>query len=793
MTSDILIQAPVAKASSGSEKGERHKVPGADCAHCPLWSNAFVPSLPAPSGTAKIVFVGEAPGRTEVRRQKPFVGPAGEILQRTIDALGITEYAVTNVALCYVPQDNEKESVTLSAAEHCRPRLLQELASWNPQVVVALGNIPLSVLTGDSSKGITKRRGHPEHLTLPNVGAITVVPTYHPAALLRRPDWFQDFSADLRQALRYVNGEVPCRVGTSPTVTYTYLTEDFAPALRAAEARPYAALDLETTGLDLHRDHLLYAVISVGDETFILDGKLATRPDFLSALASSPARWVGHNAKFDRNVLLAQHGVPVRFAFDTLLASYLLDERGGIHALEDVAARWLSAPNWKAEVDSLLKRKGIQGYNDLPKEVLLPYTAGDGYWTYRLVEALSPAVSADRGLKRVFQKLLMPGLHALSNAEVRGVRIDRQALEALVPICEARITAETIEAERLLGHPINLNSPMQVAKALFDELGLPQIEGRSTDAKKVLLHLQGKHPFVEVVLRFREQSKRLGTYVLGLLNALSPYDTVHTNFNLHGTTTGRLSSSSPNLQNITRDDVELRNSFVARDGMQFVYADYSQLELRCLAWLTDDPFLLEVYRQGRDLHGEMAEAIFGPNYTPAQRSLAKRLNFGLVYGRSVEAVAKDGLIELSREEARIIRERFFARMPEVVRWIEEVHQTVHRDHVVVSPLGRRRRFPFIPSEPSKLAEIYRQAVNMIPQSMASDATLMSFIKLDEAGWNPILTVHDSILIEVPNEAVEEALREQKRIMESTATELYGDKVPWVAEVGAGTRWGEIKV
>jgi len=187
----------------------------------------------------------------------------------------------------------------------------------------------------------------------------------------------------------------------------------------------------------------------------------------------------------------------------------------------------------------------------------------------------------------------------------------------------------------------------------------------------------------------------------------------------------------------------------------------------------------------------MAEVLFGPGYTHEQRSLAKRLNFGLVYGRSVAAIADDGLVTMSQEEARRIQKLFFERMPRVVAWIQETKELVQTLQWVESPLGRRRRFPIIPGDRAGEQEVYRQAVNMIPQSMASDITTCAFIKLDRLGLNPLLSVHDSITCEVPEDGAEDALKLMTETMESTGAELYGDKVPFTVEGAMGRTWGDL--
>jgi len=756
----------------------------ADCANCPFADQQLVESRWILKQTdVDLMIIGEAPGKQEVKQGKPFCGPSGELLNRVLDPLiaGKSIY-ITNAAICFDPSGAETKTPVVHAAKCCLGRLKKEITDVNPKVIITLGNTPTQLLL-DTKTGITALRGK-VHL----LGDITVIPTYHPAAILRNPGNYQDFLSDIKRAVASIL--VPAQV--APTEVPFELTLDYAKVFAAAEAAPFAALDLETTGLDFSRDHIIAWVVATETQVFIMPETVKKEQGFLEALGSCKAKWSGHNSKFDRNFILFEFGVPVHFAFDTMLSHYLLDERSGAQSLKVICGSIFGAPEWEAGLDETLKKLHTTNYDDLPKEMLYKYAACDGYWTAKLTRAMSNKLRAYPKLLNVMLDVMVPASEAFSNAETRGVLFDSEACEELKPGYVAKCEELEDAMNCLVGTKFNPRSPAQTAHALYDIMHLEpvnEILARSTDTKAVLIKRRGV-PIVDLLVEYRMNYTMLSRYIVGLQNAVGSDGRIHTSFKLHGTQTGRL-SSSPNLQNIPRKDKVIKNLFLASRGHTFLYCDYSQLELRCIAWLTEDDFLLDCYRNGKDLHAEMAKVLFGEGYSKEQRELAKRLNFGLIYGRSVRAMADDGLVVMSTQEAERIQRMFFERMPRVSEWIQQVRDIIMAQQYVESPLGRRRRFPIVPFHNYEREEIFRQGVNMIPQSMASDLTTTSFIRMDKAGFNPLISIHDAIVAEVPTETAEEAYRQMVEIMVQCGKDLYGDKIVFAADGGTGQKWGEI--
>lgn len=768
---------------------DKRKITNARCEECPLVKAHGMRGRGSlrEDGTAEIMFIGEGPGRTEVQQRQVFVGPSGEILTKLIEGHKFETYWITNAALCNAnpPDDKVKEA----AAQCCRERLLDEIERVKPRVIVTLGNIPTDMLLGKGPK-ITKRRGVPVGVTLHGVAA-KVVPTYHPAYILRAYTNYPALCEDFATAKKLLS---PGRVSTG-VIPPTYIaTDNYMTVLDHAERSPFAVFDVETTGLNIITDEVLFAVIATADYIFIVPRETFLREDCQRAFNNCKARWSGHNAKFDWKMMMSNFHIDLNFTFDTMLAHYLFDERQGVHGLKDLAIHMYGAPDWEAPIQEALQAVGSKSYGDVPRETLYQYAAWDGYWQRKLTWDLARQLAGSQKLSWLFKRIMMPCSRALAKAELKGIKIDGHKLNALRAEYERRAQAEVGRLILLAGKEFNPNSPVQVAKVMYDDLRIPQIlgQGRSTNAKTVLeKYTPGEYAFVDSLRTYRDIHTILKMY----LNALPEYAVegrVHTTFNLHGTVTGRLSSQAPNLQNIPRDNNDIKLAFIADPGEVFVYSDFSQIELRMAGILSGDEFLTKVYTEGGDLHAESAKQIFGPEITKEQRSLAKGFNFGLLYDRGEEAIIADGTYHMSSEEAHRVVARFHATIAGVMEYKRDVRAAVLRNHYVETPLGRRRRFPLIPNDRSQREEILRQAFNMMIQSSASDANLYSLAKLDAAGFDLRLTVHDSIMTSCEERLAEECLREQEKIMVASASELYQTVIPFVVESTIGRTWGEME-
>ncbi len=513
------------------------KLPNAQCEQCPFVAETLVPDRGKLNGdgTVDILFIGECPGKQEAAQGRPFIGRSGKLLTRVTDpVLKDKTYWITNAAVCFDPFAPESKTQVTKAAQCCKNRLLDTIHVLKPKVIITFGNTPTKALLG-GALGITKLRGR-----LVSFEGSLLMPTYHPAAVLRTIKYFQDFVSDIRRAIACVDTPE----STVPDDIPFEVTTDYAKVLAVMESAPFAVLDLETTGLDFTRDHIICYVMATEREVFILPEAVSALAGFRRSLGECKAKWSGHNAKFDRNFMLYELGVPVHFSFDSMLAHYLLDERGGVHGLKEICATTFGAPDWESELKSQLKLLKSDNYDDIPKELLYKYAALDGYWTARLTRHLSGKLRKYPKLLDVMLNVMVPAAEAYSNAEVRGVTFDMESQQELLPVYEQSARDLEQELHEIAGLRFNPRSPAQTSNILYRVCAVPPVEGMegSTDTKGVLIKRRG-YPIVDKLIEYRAVNTLYTRYVKGLAEKVGADGRIHTSYLLHGTTTGRLSSS----------------------------------------------------------------------------------------------------------------------------------------------------------------------------------------------------------------------------------------------------------
>jgi DNA polymerase I len=509
-----------------------------------------------------------------------------------------------------------------------------------------------------------------------------------------------------------------------------------------------------------------------------------------------------HNGKYDL-LLLSRYGVEVRgLTFDTMIAAYLLESGQRSLGLKDLAWTRLKI-EMASYADLAGKGKSALTLDRLPIDRVAPYSCADADVTLRLKEDVEPELR-ESGLYSLFERVEMPLVPVLVAMERAGVALDTGHLQQLSTEIYGRIRDLETAICDLVGRKFNLSSTQQLASVLFTDLKLPPVRrtktGYSTDAD-VLEELRGTHPIVEMILEHRQMVKLKSTYADALPLLVNPHTgRLHTSFNQTVATTGRLSSSDPNLQNIpirTEWGRRVRKSFVAGDlSRVLLSADYSQIELRVLAHITGDPALVESFRKGEDIHAATAAQVYGipiTDVTPNERRIAKTVNFGVLYGMSDYGLARDS--GLSRKESALFIESYFQRYGAVRDHFERVKREAAEKGYVSTLLGRRRYIPEIRSSHRGLRQAAeRMAINMPIQGTAADIIKIAMINLhhrmSEKGFESkmILQVHDELLFECPREEVEALAPEVKRIMESA----MALQVPVVVDAKVGSNWDEMK-
>ena len=593
----------------------------------------------------------------------------------------------------------------------------------------------------------------------------------------------------------------------------TLLTEaDLTRWVKKLNQAKLFALDTETDNLDYMAANL------VGISFALENGEAAYLPlqlDYLGApktlekttaltllkpVLENPAiQKVGQNFKYDLTIF-ARNGIDVQgVAFDTMLESYVLNSTGR-HNMDDLAKRYLGHQTISFE-EIAGKGKNQLTFNQIPLEQAAEYAAEDADVTMKLQQVLWEKLSKEPTLEKLFKEMELPLLGVLSRMERRGVLIDSDALFLQSNEIANRLSELEEQAYVLAGQPFNLASTKQLQEILFDKLGLPVIQktpkGAPSTNEEVLEELAFSHELPKVLVEHRGLSKLKSTYTDKLPQMVNPQTgRVHTSYHQAVTATGRLSSSDPNLQNIPIRNEEgrrIRQAFIAREGFTVVAADYSQIELRIMAHLSQDQGLINAFTQGKDIHRSTAAEIFGvalDEVTSEQRRNAKAINFGLIYGMSAFGLSRQ--LGIGRADAQSYMDLYFKRYPGVQTFMHDIREKAKAQGYVETLFGRRLYLPDINSSNGmrrKAAE--RVAINAPMQGTAADIIKRAMIQLDQKLQNDpdiamIMQVHDELVFEVRSEKVAFYSELIKTQMESAADLV----VPLIVDVGQGNNWDE---
>ncbi len=587
--------------------------------------------------------------------------------------------------------------------------------------------------------------------------------------------------------------------------------DDWFSALSAAD---FFAFDTETTSLD-------YMVAEVVGVSFAVEAGTAAyvplahdypgAPEQLSRdqvlaqlkplLEDETKGKLGQHLKYDANVLM-NHGITLRgIREDTMLESYVLDATGSRHDLDTLALKYLGQRTIHFED---IAGKGVKQitFNQVPIEQAAPYAAEDADVTLRLHALLSARLEAEPSLYQLYRELEVPLVPVLSRIERNGTLVCREQLAAQSAELGQRMLVLEAKAHELAGGPFNLGSPKQLGEILFNKLELPVLKktpkGAPSTAEEVLAELALDYPLPAVLMEYRSLSKLKSTYtdkLPGMIDAKT--GRVHTSYHQAVTATGRLSSSDPNLQNIpirTEEGRRIRQAFIAAPGCKIVAADYSQIELRIMAHLSQDPGLLAAFAEGLDVHSATAAEVFAvdiDHVSVDQRRKAKAINFGLIYGMSAFGLAKQ--LGIGRHEAQQYIDVYFARYPGVADYMARTRALAHEKGYVETLKGRRLYLPEINArnrQRQQAAE--RTAINAPMQGTAADLIKLAMLAvdawIDASGVDArlMMQVHDELVFEVADDAVAGLSEKVAALM----SDIGWLDVPLVVDVGTGDNWDE---
>lgn len=793
------------KDSSSSEPPESKSKPfsirNSGCQLCPLWESAETPCLwgKGPQG-AKIMIINEAPGELEDRKGLPLQSREQKrLLEWTLEEAGVklSDCYITHAVRCKPP---EGRTPTATEAKVCKQYLDEEIKTVNPEYILTLGATVLKAISKKAK--ITELHGQSFEY-----GNATVIPTFHPGAALRDPARIVPLKGDIQKLGHLTRGVVPSSEHIDWEVIRTMdQWDEFMEDFRATKE---AAIDIETTGLDRNAEGSAINSIQVATDSGkswalplnVRDGPWRLKPKiqqlFVETLVeqSEEVTVIGQNFKFDNLWIKAKYGVKFRLGFDTMLAHHTLDENSP-HGLKEMASEFLNAPSYDVDLKTKL------GLGDLQK--FYKYGCEDTYYTKGLKDVFRKRFLKDPGLRKLFYKLVMPAARMFEDIEEDGLFINLEQLEETEKTLTKRKEELLEQLNELAGKEVNWNSPAQIGQLFYEKLKLPVLEktsaGKASTSESVLLRLQEKHPIAKLLMEYRGVEKNLSTYVVGW-RKLMYGDRLYLSTKLHGTVTGRYASR---LHQVPRD-VMIRSHIDAPEGWVFVSADYSQIELRLAAMLSNDPRMKMIFQTGGDIHSETASFILGKpvsKLTKEERKMAKAVNFGLLYGMGwpkLVLYARDNYgVDMTDSQARDFRKRYFETYAQLLPWHERQRRCVRAFGQVVSLSGRVRRLPGVHSSDKGVrAEAERQSINSPVQGFGSgDLKAMAMVEIhDKFDFDDVRIkgeVHDSILMWVREECLDEVLPEVKAIMEAPELlKTFGIKmtVPLVADFELGP-WGK---
>lgn len=758
---------------------------------------------------ADIMILGEAPGGNEEITGKVFSGAAGQILDRALETAGISQSDVyiSNVVKCRPPDNRPPEPREIKA---CAEYLEREFERVDPGHVLLLGNHALKAVARRS--GITKHRG--VRLSVRGHEQRNIMAAFHPAYALRNPGVHPTFIEDVRRFARAISGDL--KVETVRTKNCG--TVDAVKKLRAALLKlppgTVVSYDFENRNKPWDKDwsatcigfswsgHTSYVVPLYHPQSPFKSEWLRVLRYLKPAMERDDLKWVAQNGKHD-NIQAGGAGIWMEHRFDLMLATHLVDENR-TKGLKFLSQTYLGADEYKGDLD--LKPNQILKTN---LRQLMEYNGNDVGYTHQLYKPIKKDLTENPRHTRLFAKLMMPGSHVIQKMEWRGLWVDQDRLWERIPQIQAAVDDRKAAMIRTVPKGMranfNFNSTQQVAQWLYTKKGLnlePTIMTKtgnaSTNEEAVQAYIE--HPIVKMLLEYRTlQLKWLNTYTLAWAANLDSKSRIHTTYKLYGTVTGRLSGD---LQQIPRDHF-IRSIIGAPPGWVFVSADYSQIELRVAAHVSQEPTLTRMFLTGRDPHSEMASRILGipvDRLTKEQRKMAKAVNFGYLYGMYPTKFQKYAKInyglDMSMAECEVSRKMYFEQFPKLEAWHDRQRRRVHTHHQVTSPLGRTRHLPDILSPDRGVQmEAERQAINSPVQSCASDLMLFSLVQLDPEldprECVPVMTLHDGIGFECREDKIDKYVPLIKEVMENLPLKrTFGleFRVPIEAEVEYDTHW-----
>lgn len=734
------------------------------------------------------------------------MGKSGQFLKGLLRGLEVdpNDIYFTNVVKCRPPANRIKQEHIAA----CAKALQEELRPYVKAGVsiFALGRTAQDVLVGGG--GI--RRGHWHHDG-------RVYATWHPAYVLRVPARIWDLASDLDKINN--EGPVPAPEVRHEVIDTVERLQDWHDHLpRGAAQKSLLCIDLETDQVVWWEDKILaIGVAWSSTDAVIIAEDIVYEDETRDVLMQlfEDFKVVGHNFKFDARFLRYQLGVENAGAtYDSLIAHYVLNENTR-HGLKGLLLEYFDIEDYEdALVQQYLKSRNDR-YGKVPRPQLYRYCALDVCYNYLLWQELRQRLHREGLYERPFMYPLMASQEPLMEMELHGILVDIDEWKALSKRLRRELDERYQEMVDICGEEFNPNSWQQVGPIMYDTLNMPTVRVRGKSKRSTAHAVRDKirplldpdsdaRRWLDLYDEYKTIEKMRSSYVDNLEPMLGPDQRVHPDFLVYGTEVGRLSARDPAIQTIPRSSSGeaggetwgkyIRSIYAAPEDCVIMEVDYSQAELRVAAVLSEDSFLLKVYQEGRDLHSEVAVAMYGEDFTKEERVMCKMFNFSYLYGGSERSFAEDAGLDIGK--ARAFVRRYNNVMKGLYQWRIKQFQRMKRDGFVDTPTGRQRRIPLVTR--SNADDARKAAVHAVVAGTASDLTLISLMRINKelkaqghTDTHNIITVHDSVILEVPEYKVEEIGRLAQRIMTEVGEEWF-PQIPWKVDVEVGPVWGRIK-
>lgn len=823
-----------------------------DCTLCPLHKSAKTVCMDGDGPLdAEVLVIGEAPGRNEDAKGRPFIGDSGKLLKTELAKAGLESVRFTNVVRCRPPDNRPPAPDEIKA---CRKYLDAEIAACGARYVVTLGNSASKAVAKQTK--ITQAHGQLVDGSKVKLSGKTIMPAYHPAYALRDPSKLPALAFDLARLRRAIDGEVAGEddfnyvVVNSPKKFEKFFTDfvlakEFSFDCETSGLFPWGTSGgIRCLGIGLKETAWVFPLEMPGSPMYGFPMRQHNLVETLVMLAKGKIG-IAQNGKFDNNWLYETYGVRFRLDFDTMIAHHLIDENQD-HGLKYLARVYCDAPEYDL---STKDKKGGSLHVPNDREKYLEYNARDIWYTLKLYYKFNAILRKDMRLRRLFYHLAMPAARALEEIESVGITIDLAKRDETETNVKAARNESLMRLNEQAGRLINWNSPAQVAKLLYEDLGLStQVrtgKGAFSTGEAALVDLKGKHPIIEELITYRELEKFLGTYIEGWKEYMHG-GRLYLSCKIIGTVTGRYSSR---LHQVPRDGT-IRNLATAPPGWEFGQADLSQAELRIAAELSGDLELISCFRPGgADVHWRTMLHVVGTGASGEYNELAiesakelrasplkpkkelsltgaleillaaghdaaialdktwkearkrgKSINFGFIFGmyenKFIETCKTKYGYEPTFDQARQFRQAYFSLYAGVPKWHEKQKRVVKIDSQVTNLFGRVRRLPGINSSDRELRmECERQAINSPVQGTIGDWKAAAMIEIHETISHDKLKivgeVHDALLFIFRPEFKHEVLPKVKAVMRKPSllkVFKIDPRVPMDADIEIGN-WG----